>query len=255
MGNLDKRPWSGVEPPEGPVERRFLRHIALGESIAPYRVLDLMTGVVPMEDGAVLSGDQAAARGHRGLAAWLRDAESKWNEHSKRNPDDSPRVSLTQSVDHHQKLSVQVARTSLRVVYPASGTRLCACWLENSDVIIEHQAYYTPVHSLDEAAYITAVLNADVVLDRVRDLQPVGQRDPRHFDNLVWALPIPEFEAAEALHGDLAMAALRAAEVAKNVELPSEAHFTTKRGMIRQALADDGVAETIERLVDALLPL
>ncbi|MBF9151907.1 N-6 DNA methylase [Novosphingobium jiangmenense] len=35
VGNLDKRPWNTVEPPEGPVEREFLRHIALGESVAP----------------------------------------------------------------------------------------------------------------------------------------------------------------------------------------------------------------------------
>ena len=92
------------------------------------------------------------------------------------------------------------------------------------------------------------------MLDRVRDLQPVGQRDPRDFDNLVWTLPIPEFDAAEALHMDLAAAALHAAEVAARVELPDDAHFTTKRRLIRQALVADGVAETIERLVDALLP-
>jgi pimeloyl-ACP methyl ester carboxylesterase len=48
-------------------------------------------------------------------------------------------------------------------------------------------------------------------LDRVKDLQPVGQHDARDFDNLVWTLPIPEFDAAEALHVDLAVAALHAA--------------------------------------------
>ncbi len=92
------------------------------------------------------------------------------------------------------------------------------------------------------------------MLDRVKDLQPVGQRDPRHFDNLVWTLPIPEFDAAEALHTDIAAAALHAAAVAARVQLP-DMHFTTKRRLIREALAADGVAETIERLVDALLPL
>ena len=82
VGNLDKRPWTTVEPPEGPVERPFLRRIALGESVAPYRVLDLVTGVVPMENGAILTSASADAHGYRGLAAWLRDAEAKWNEHS-----------------------------------------------------------------------------------------------------------------------------------------------------------------------------
>lgn len=69
VGNLDKRPWTTVEPPEGPVERAFVRRIALGESVAPYRVLDLMTGVIPMEDRAILNSASADAHGHRGLAA------------------------------------------------------------------------------------------------------------------------------------------------------------------------------------------
>jgi hypothetical protein len=102
---------------------------------------------------------------------------------------------------------------------------------------------------------VSAILNSTIVLERVKDLQPVGQRDPRHFDNLVWTLPIPEFDAAEALHTDLAAAALHAADVAARVELPDVTHFTAKRRLIREALVADGVAETIERLVDALLPL
>jgi hypothetical protein len=228
--------------------------MALGESIAPYRVLELATAVVPMEDDAILSAALAEARGHRGLAAWMRYVEAKWNEHSKKEPGGSPRVTLTKSLDHHRKLSMQSQRSALRVVYPASGTRLSACWLEDDDVIIEHQAYWLAANSRDEAAYVVAILNSAIVLDRVRDLQPVGQRDPRHFDNLVWTLPIPEFDAAEALHQDLAAAALHAAEVAARVELPEVAHFTTKRKLIRDALVADGVAETIERLVDALLP-
>lgn len=253
--NLDKRPWTTVAPPEGPVERQFVRRIALGESLAPFRTLDLVTGVVPMEDGAILTATSADTHGHRGLAAWLRDAEAKWNEHSNKAADGSPRVTLTHSLNHLQKLTAQAARSAIRILYTKAGTRLSACWLEDDDVIVDHKAYWAAANSLEEAAYVTAVLNTSIVLDRVRDLQPVGQRDPRDFDNLVWTLPIPEFDANDVVHADLAAAALHAADVAALVDLPDDAHFTTKRRLIRQALESDGVAETIERLVDALLPL
>ena len=255
VGNLDKQPWTSVEPPEGPVERIFLRRIALGESVAPYRLLELVTGVVPMENNEVLTGASADALGYRGLAAWLRDAEAKWNEHSNKGSNGAPRTTLAQSLNHLQKLTAQAARSPMRVLYTKAGTRLSACWIEDDDVVVDHKAYWSTANSLEEAAYITSVLNTSVVLDRVKDLQPVGQRDPRDFDNLVWTLPIPEFDAAEALHIDLAAAALHAAGVAARVELPDDSHFTTKRRLIRQALSEDGVAETIERLVDALLPL
>lgn len=255
IGSLDKRPWTTVEPPEGPVERAFVRRIALGESVAPYSLLGFVTGVVPMEDGAILTAASADARGHRGLAAWLRDAEAKWNEHSNKGTDGAPRVTLAQSLNHLQKLTAQSTPSPVRIVYPASGTRLSACWLEDDDVIVDKDAYWSVANSLEEAAYVVAVLNTEIVLNRVKDLQPVGQRDPRHFDNLVWTLPIPEFDASDAVHVDLAAAALHAADVAARVELPANAHFTAKRRLIRQALEADGVAETIERLVDALLPL
>ena len=165
-----------------------------------------------------------------------------------------PRVTLAQSVNHLQKLTAQAATSPVRILYTKAGTRLSACWLKDNDVVIDTSIYWSAAYSLDEACYVSAILNSAIVLDRVKDLQPVGQRDPRHFDNLVWTLPIPEFDAAEALHIDLAAASLHAAAVAARVDLPAAAHFTAKRRLIRQALIEDGVAETIERLVDALLP-
>lgn len=255
VGNLDKRPWTGVEPPEGPVERAFVRRVALGESVAPYRMLDLVTGVVPMMDGAILTAAAADAQGHRSLAAWLRDAEGKWNEHSNKDVDGNARMSLAERVDAMGTLRAQASRAPIRILYTKAGTRLSACWLDADDVVIDHKAYWAAANSLEEAAYVSAVLNTRVVLDRVKDLQPVGQRDPRDFDNLVWTLPIPEFDGTDAVHVDLAAAALHAADVAARVELPEDAHFTSKRRYIRQALEADGVSEAIERLVDALLPL
>lgn len=140
VGNLDKRPWTGVEPPEGPIERPFLRRVALGESVAPYLMLDLATGV-PMEDGAVLTAGNAAAQGHRGLAAWLRDAEAKWNEHSNKDADGSPRISLAERVDAMGNLRAQATRAPVRVLYTKAGTRLSACWLTDEDVTVDHKAY------------------------------------------------------------------------------------------------------------------
>jgi hypothetical protein len=176
-------------------------------------------------------------------------------EYSNKGVDGAPRVTLAQSLNHLQKLTAQATKAPIRIFYSASGTRLSACWCDDDAIIVDKKAYWSAAHSLEEAAYITAIINTQVVLDRVKDLQPVGQRDPRDFDNLVWTLPIPEYDPSEALHVDLAAAALHAHAVAARVTLPDEAYFTTKRGLIREALVADGVAETIERLVDALLPL
>ncbi len=254
VGALDKEPWTKVEPPEGAVERAFIRRIALGESVAPYRLLDLATAIVPMEGGTVLTATAAEARGHRGLGAWLRDAEGKWNTHSNKDVSGTARMTLAERVDPMGTLRSQADRAPMRILYTKAGTRLSACWLEDEEVVVDHKAYWSTANSLEEAAYVSAVINTRVVLARVTDLQPVGQRDARDFDNLVWTLPILEYDASDVVHRDLATAALHAATVAAQVHFPNDAHFTTKRKLIREALAVDGVAETIERLVDALLP-
>jgi len=81
-GALDKHPWITVEPPRGPVEAEFLRQVVLGETVAPFRLLDTVTAVIPLKDAKVMDAAAANDAGHRHLAAWLRDAEAKWTEHS-----------------------------------------------------------------------------------------------------------------------------------------------------------------------------
>jgi hypothetical protein len=78
-------------------------------------------------------------------------------------------------------------------------------------------------------------------------------RDPRDFDNLVWELPVPEYDRRHALHRELADAAAEAERVAAIVPLREGAHFMRQRRAIRDALAEDGIAATIDALVARLL--
>ncbi len=254
-GRLDKAPWTGVEPPRGPVESLFLRPLALGESVAPFRMLDTVQSVIPADGGRLLDAAAAEDEGHRHLAAWLRDVEAKWAAHSNTRSDGTPRMTVTQRINHMRGLSIQLAGTPIRVIYTASGTRLSAavCLLEA--IIVEHKAYWAPARSQDEARYLVAILNSAAVLSKIVDLQSHGQRDKRDLDNLVWTLPIPSFDPIDPLHRDLAAAAARAETVAARVELVTAAHFTAQRRAIRAALLEDGVAQEIEALVDALLPV
>ena len=150
-------------------------------------------------------------------------------------------------------LSAQAGQPTTRVLYTKAGTRLSAVAIAASEALIDHMAYWAPVRSPEEAAYLTAIINSAAVLAKVTDLQPRGEVGPRHFDNLVWTLPIPEYDPTDPLHQDLAAAASRAEAVAAAVLLP-DGHFTRKRRAIREALAADGVAAEMEALVDALLP-
>lgn len=66
-------------------------------------------------------------------------------------------------------------------------------------------------------------------------------------------MTLPEFDRRESLHRELARAAERAEAVAAAVPLLPAAHFTRQRRAIRDALAADGIAATLETLVARLL--
>jgi hypothetical protein len=191
--------------------------------------------------------------GHRHLAAWLRDIDAKWRAHCGKRADGTPRMTLSQQLDHMRKLSMQLAPSGLKVVYTGSGTLLNALALDDPRLLVEHAAYWATARSLEEARYLTAVLNSATVLAQVIPMQPRGWRDPRHFDNLVWELPIPEFDRRQALHRELADAAAEAERVAAFVPLREGAHFMRQRRAIRDALAEDGIAARIDALVVGLL--
>ena len=163
-------------------------------------------------------------------------------------------MTLLAQIDHMRKLSCQAGQPTIRVLYTKAGTRLSAVTIAADDALVDHKAYWASARSPDEAAYLVAVINSAAVLAKVTDLQPHGQRDKRDFDNLVWTLPIPEYDGIDPLHRDLAAAAARAEAVAATVELTDAQHFTAKRRAIRAALAADGIAAEMETLVDALLP-
>jgi hypothetical protein len=253
-GPLDKYPWTTVEPPHGPVEKQFLRPLLLGETILPFRLLPPTTAVIPLDGPRLLDAAAANDAGHQYLAAWLRDIERKWTQYSNKSTDGQPRMTLLERIDHMRNLSRQAGQTTMRVLYTKAGTRLSAATIAADGELVDHKAYWASARSANEAAYLIAVINSAAVLAKIVDLQPHGQRDKRDFDNLVWTLPIPEYDDTEPLHRDLAAAAAHAETVAAAVDLSEAQHFTAKRRAIRAALVADGVAAEMEALVDALLP-
>ncbi len=246
--NQEKEPWKSLRGIEHRVEAEFLHPVLLGESILPYRVWRPFEGVVPVTArGDVLDAEAAANRGYAGLHGWMSDAEAVWNAH---RPSD---MSLIQQFDYYGKLSAQFPITPLRVVYAASGTIPAACTLRGSTAVIEHGIYWAQVSSESEGQYLVALLNSEAARARVAALQARGQWGARHFDKVMFTLPIPRFDPTEALHTDLAAAAAEAERIAAAFELPETVKFQRARKLIRDALTEMGIAPYIDGLVARLL--
>jgi hypothetical protein len=247
--NLEKGVWRGLGQLSGPVEKVFLHPLLLGESVAPFRLLRPVEAVIPWDAkvARLLSADAARRDGYTGLAAWLAQAEALWNKNRK-----DVNLSLTAQLDYYGKLAVQMPPAPLRVVYSKAGTLSAATVLRDPAMVIENTLYWCAVDRIDEARFMAAVLNSEVTRARVAHQQSRGQWGARHFDKLL-AEAIPEFDASNSIHRDLAELAKRAEQVVSGVALPEKIYFVRARKLIRDALRDDGVATRIDTLVARLL--
>ncbi len=238
---LEKLPWRNIESLEGRVESEFLRPLYLGESIAPYRLLEAPLAVIPWdaEGSRLLDRDAARGAGRRHLAAWITDVETLWAAHAKR-PDP-----LVPRLDYFGQLSAQMPPAAIRVVYGASGTLPAAAILRDRTAIIEHKLYWAPLTTEEEARYLEAVLNSETTRGLVEHLQSRGQWGARDFDKVMLSLPIPRYDSGNPLHANLAAAAARAEAIAATVPV-SEVGFVKARQTIRAVPVADGVAAEID---------
>jgi hypothetical protein len=243
----EKMPWKGLATLHGTIERRFLRRIYLGSSILPFRPLPPPLALVPWDGERLLHAADERLDRHPGLAEWWRAAELLWDRYRS-----SDRLSLIEQLDYRGKLSQQFPPATCRVVYTKSGMYLAAASVVDAEAIIDQQLYWGSITDLSEARYLTAILNSSVLTMAVRPLQSRGEYNPRHFDKLVFQLPIPLYDAADSAHQWLVALAERAEEVAAGVELRVE-RFETQRRRIREALAANGVAADIDAIVKPLL--
>jgi hypothetical protein len=244
----EKAPWKTLGLLRGNVEAQFLRPLYLGESIAPFRLLTPAIGVIPWElRSGLLESASAQSRGHLHLARWLAQAEELWNRNGRGG------LALIERWNFHGELASQLPPPPLRVACAASGTLPAVAILRDREAICEHALYWVAATDEKEAGYLCAVLNSETARARVAGRQARGQWGARHFDKLMFELPIPTFDSASRLHQSLSAAAARAEQVAASVGLPGGEHFTRARRRIRDALAEDGVAGEIDRLVEKLL--
>ncbi len=247
--NLEKPPWKDIPSLRGNLELEFLRRVYLGESIVPFGVLSPILAVIPWDEpnSHLLDSAEAQDQGYAHLASWLKKAEELWAKYG------SGKRTLREQADYYGQLSAQFPIRPVRVVYSKAGTLPAATMLRDREGIVENKLYWSEVGNQEEGYYLLAILNSETARQLAGDLQSRGQWGARDFDKVIFSLPIPPFDISNSLHKTLAEAAAHAERVVSSVQVNEGAHFVTVRRKVRAALLEDGVAQTIDRLVTRLL--
>ena len=267
----EKAPWRELELPQLaglPIEAQHVFDVHLGETVAPYVLLEPLTAVLPlsMASGELIKKKQEAWYGLDPLALsdlmrrrW-RAVNEVWNKHKSRNT----KLSLLEQLDYMHKLSSQrpaEGRPIVRVVYATSG-HPTASVLTDPHAVIDTKLYWIACASKAEADYLCAIINSEVLKTSVAPLMNKGQFGARDVHKHLWRLPIPEYDKDISLHREIAEAGKSAAEGAAQVlsEVRAEREASGKvfsvtiaRRELRQWLSTSEEGLAVEGLVGRLL--
>jgi len=194
-----------------------------------------------------MDAEAAANRGYTGILKWMRAAEKIWKETAE------SRMTLIERFNYHNELGAQFPISGLRVVYAKAGTLPAATIIRDARAVIDHMLYWFAPATEAEAYYLTAILNSETTRSRIQKLQAVGQFGARHFDKVMFTLPIPRFDLQDQLHETLAALAQKAEAVAAEAPIEKNVKFQRARKLVRVALTETGIAQEIDRAVGELL--
>ncbi len=222
-GSLDKKPWNGLDLASisgQTIERSHLFDVHLGETVAPYVTLEPLRALLPLKQGEYSIPADKEGVGGIHLGALDRRMRERWQAVSglwNDNKELVNRLNLLGRVNYHGELSSQLEwqldheARPVRIVYTSSGQPTAAI-LEDDTTLVENVLFWLCCKNANEANYLLAIINSDTLATAVNKYTvPNWAGNTRHLHKHLWKLPIPEYDPAIALHGELAGAGAAAA--------------------------------------------
>lgn len=243
--NYENPPYNQLSSLEGVIETEFVRPVFAGETLLPYRVVAPLKAVIPCSGQRLLSLREIEM--HPGLKRWWDQAETLWETHRT-----SDRLSLTDQLDYHGKLTRQLPIPPFRVVYNASGMHLAAAKVRSERAIMAKSLYWAAFTDEREADYLCAILNSATTTDMVRPYMSYG-KDERHIDKHIWKLQIPAFDLADSRHAELVELSRTLSALVAGLELDDNLQFSAARRRIRHRIEESAEGKRVGELVYELL--
>ena len=268
-GSQDKEPWRSLDLTAitgQTVESQHVYEIHLGETLAPYTTLSPLKAVLPFRssDGEI----PVEARGVGGIriGGLERRMRDRWRIVSRlweETKTAANQMDLLGQLDYYGKLSAQLDwrrdpnDRPVRVVYSGWGTPTAAL-LDDDDAIVDYKLFWIRCKNVEEAYYLLAVINSDVLYELVKPLMSKGQFGARDLQKHLWKLPIPEFDRGDPLHvavSDAGRASAEGAarELAALRQTRPKLTVTVGRRELRKWLRESEEGKAVERAVVELL--
>ena len=276
----DKMTYDGqLNQLEGVISNDHLFDVYLGESVAPYVALDPLKAALPVHGPTMtvpLNHDDCEGNKHDACCLEVSELhpsmQRRWNNATEmfREAHKNQAIKdLYRNLNHLNKLTSQLEYLqnaitgdgTVRVAYTQAGQPTAAV-IRDSNAIVDRKLYQTICQSEDEAYYVLAVINSNVLAGASATFMTKGLYGARDFEKHGWKLPIPRYDARDPLHVRLSQLGTTAEQECQaliaNSEIPAkpagDAQSRAARKMLRhewQPMSD--TAQAIEVAVAKLL--
>ena len=152
-----------------------------------------------------------------------------------------------------QTVSASVGEGLRKILYNKSGRIGLRAARVFPSTITNDTLYHFTCSTESEAAYLTALLNADSLQKAYRQ----SQKTRRHFDLHLWhTVPIPRYDSRNSVHLELATLCVEAESVAHNVRdlYRDDIGQIQLSAAIHDALRECGIAGRIDTAARKLMP-
>ena len=251
---------------ENTIEDDHFFDVHLGETLVPYGTLTPLKALLPVRQSAeTLSKNANSSDGidPRSLGRRMQQRWAHVNQVWDDNKTLANRLKLLERLDYFGNLACQFEWKNgrdvrpIRLVYASAGVPTAAI-LRDDSAIVDYKLFWVPCASMNEAQYLLAIINSDILYAAASPLMSKGQWGARDLQKHLWRLAIPEFDARDATHAAISDAGRQVAVgVERELERLREARpgftVTIARREIRKWLRESAEGQRVEEVVGVLL--
>ena len=192
----------------------------LGETVVPYATLEPLKALLPVKHGEYEIPADGDGPGGIRLGGLERMMRGRWQTVSRmweENKAAANELNLLRRLDYHGGLANQLewqqnsSHKPVRILYPKAGQPTAAL-LRDDHALVDYTTYWVTCQNVEEAHYLLAIINSDTLASAVNQYTtPNWAGNTRDLEKHLWKLPIPEYDAADPLHREIAEAGTAAA--------------------------------------------
>lgn len=194
---------------EGVISNDYLFDVYLGECLAPYVALAPLQAALPVHRPTMTL--PLLPDGGLDVAGLHPTMQRRWNNAAAMFREAHEGRGITElfaNLNHINKLTSQLdylqgtiaSDETVRVAYTTQGEPTAAI-VRDKFTIIDHKAFQTECQTDEEAHYVTAILNSNQLAYQAKPFCTTNwAKKIRDFHKHGWKLPIPRYDASDALH-------------------------------------------------------